>query len=121
MEKLKMENKEVKEEVKESKNLNLVKRLNLSYIDFLVELKEKKVIVDKSNKENIINIYGRIVKLRFNNIGRIDFRVKRSELNKELMGVLESRNMSFKEFNKLSEKVVSLRKKNINYLEVVNN
>lgn len=91
-------------------------RLNINYIDFIKEVKERKL----KNKEDIIKLYGEVVNLRFNNIFKIDFRSKRKELSKVLVEVLRERNLSIEDFNRISKEVLSLRKedKRSNYLSI---
>jgi hypothetical protein len=92
-------------------------RLNINYIDFIKEVKERKL----KNKEDIIKLYGEVVNLRFNNIFKIDFRSKRLELRKILVEVLKEKNLSLDEYFKISKEIVSLsmrNKRESNYLSI---
>ena len=107
-----MEKKESKEVVK-SKEM----RINIDYINF-IEIVKNENLLNKS-KEDLINSYENIVKLRSSNIKRVDFRSKRKELSKVLEIVLKEREISLKEFEKISNKVVSkILEKESNYLKV---
>jgi len=108
-------NKEVSKEV--SKEVKKEMRINIDYINFIeVVIKEK---LEKSNKEVLIKKYREIVKLRENNIKRVDNRNKRKELKNILEVVLKEREISLNEYNKVSEKVVNkIKEGESNYLKV---
>ena len=104
-------NKEVKVEV--------VKRLNINYLEFIKALKNSKISLEDSNKDKIKSLYSSIVKLRFTNLERVNKRVNRKEISKELLSELKSRNISLEEFRAMGEKVVSLSSKKVrNYLSI---
>ena len=95
-------------------NKNIVvkseKKLNINYGEFIKELKESSLDIKVENKDSIIKLYNEIVNLKFNNIKRVDFRVKREENKDKLSNELKRLKVSKEEFNKLSGEVVSLSK-----------
>ena len=95
--------KEIKKEVK----------LNINYLRFIKELRDSKISIEKSNKEKIESLYSEIVDLRFNNIKRVDFRVKREEIKEELKEVLRNMGVKESEFKDISKKLRDLSKKNL--------
>lgn len=86
------------------------KKLNVSYIDFIEELIKEKIEIGVKNKEKIIRKYGEIVKLRFNNCERVIGRVEREEVKEKLEGVLKERDIEYKKFLELNNKVRSINK-----------
>ena len=90
-----------KELIKESK-------VSLNYLDFILDLKNSKIIIDNKNKEVIINKYNNIVNLKFSNIKRVDMRNKREEVIEKRNLYLKSINLDIKDFNKISKEVVLL-------------
>ena len=106
-----MENKEV--EVKEVKEY----KININYINFIEEVIKNKII----SKEELKNKYNEIVSLRVNNIKRVDRRNKRKEVKEVLIGVLKSKNIDIKEYNKVSKEVLEkFNKRSNNYIVVKN-
>jgi len=85
-------------------------KLNVSYGEFIKELKISNLDIKVENKDSIIKLYNEIVNLKFNNIKRVDFRVKREENKDKLSNELKRLNISEKEFKEISNKVVSLSK-----------
>ena len=85
-------------------------KLNVSYGEFIKELKVSNLDIKVENKDSIIKLYNEIVNLKFNNIKRVDFRVKREENKDKLSNELKRLKVSKEEFNKLSGEVVSLSK-----------
>ena len=120
MEKMRKINKvESFKSIENKRKFEKVERINLSYLDFLKEIENIEIGEDK--KEDIIKLYENIVSLRFNNMRRIDFRVKREELRNELIKELEIRNLEINKFFEISKKVVNLSKEkedNSNYLSI---
>ena len=99
--------------------ISKVKRLNINFIDFIKELKENKVSIEKVNKSKIESIYNSGVKLRFSNIERVFKRSNRKELNKELLKELKSRNISLEEFKKYGDNLINIsNEKKLNYLSI---
>ena len=93
-----MENKKVNKEVK----------LNINYLRFIKELKDSKIEVDSKNKEKIVELYNEIVELRFNNIKRVDSRVKRVDLDSLRVSKLKEMGVSEIEFKKISKNLRDL-------------
>jgi hypothetical protein len=114
MRKMEIKNKEVKKvEVKS------IKRLNINYIDFIKELKNRKLVLENSNLDSIKSLYSSLVKLRFSNIERVNSRINRCELNKELVEELKERNMEIKEFREIGDKLINLSSEKIrNYRSI---
>jgi len=105
--------------IESKRKFEKVERINLSYLDFLKEIENIEIGEDK--KEDIIKLYENIVCLRFNNMRRIDFRVKREELREDLKKELEIRDLEINKFFEISKKVVNLSKEkedNSNYLSI---
>ena len=104
---------------KMEKNIKKKIKLNFNYLVFISELKKSKLLVDEKNKEKIIKLYSEIVNLRFNNLKRVDFRVKRKELKGELNKSLKELNISENEFKELSNNLRDLSNKKVsNYIVV---
>jgi len=106
-----MENKEV--EIKKNKEY----KININYINFIEEVIKNKII----SKEELNKKYNEIVNLRVNNIKRVDGRNKRKEVKEVLIGVLKSKNIDIKEYNKVSKEILEkFNKRSNNYIVVKN-
>ena len=93
-------------------------RLNINYLNFINEIKDKNLVVDNKNKDNIIKLYENIVNLRFNNIERVNKRLSRKELNNLLVNELKERKINLEEIKLIGENLISLNNKKRNYLSL---
>ena len=93
-------------------------KINISYINFIAKVKAEKL--QESNAESLVALYIEEVKLRPTNIKRVDFRNKRAEVKETLATLLKERDISTKEYTKLTNLVVDKisKSKNSNYLTV---
>jgi len=93
-------------------------KLNLNYIDFIAKVISENLV--SNSRDELANKYIETVKVRsFRNISRVDSRVKREELKAVLAKELESRKISQKDFQKVSEQVVQkLSKKSSNFVAI---
>lgn len=91
-------------------------KLNVSYLEFIKKIKEEKISLE--NKEEIVKVYGEIVKLRFSNNERVFKRVLREENKEKLERELKRMSISKKEFLEMGEKVKEMSKESklSNYL-----
>ena len=106
-------------EIENKREIEKVERINLSYLDFIKEIENKEIKED--NKKEIESIYSNLVNLRFNNIKRVDYRVKRIELRENLIKELENRNIDLNKFMEISKKVISISgedNENSNYMSI---
>ena len=108
-----MENKKI-----EVKKVSKIK-LNMNYIEFIGKVMKENLM--SKDREELRKIYIKNVKVKsFNNVNRVNERIKRDGLKIELMKVLKEKNIDIKEFEKVSNDLVSkIREKKVsNYLEV---
>lgn len=94
------------------------RELNLSYIDFIKYIEDSKIV----DKENIKREYENRVNLVFENIKRVDNRVKREVLRESLISELVKRDMEIDKFMEISNRIIKMSNKksgNSNYLEVI--
>jgi hypothetical protein len=113
---MRKENKTQKTETKtESKTDKDVKKLNLSFLEFIQKVREQPELL--SNKENLQTAYFDATTLRFSNIQRVYKRVVRPVLSSDLLSELKAKNIELQDFLETSQKVVKLSraKKESNY------
>ena len=105
---------EKKNIVKESKI-----KLNVDFICFVERVMKEKLLV--KSKEELKKIYKEMVKVKsVNNINRVYERVKREKLKEILNKVLLDKKISFEEFEKVGNSIVSkIKEKKIsNYISL---
>jgi len=103
----------------EKKNIEKGVSLNINYLDFIKRVRDSKLSIELSNREKIVELYNEIVELRFNNLKRVDSRVKREELKEVLSKKLKEIGVSKEEFERVSKSVRDLvKKKGENYIKV---
>ena len=102
-------------ENKNSMKVSKVIKLNINYVRFIGDLIKSKI----ESKNKIVEKYEEDLKLRFNNIERVDKRNKRKELKEVLNKVLIEEKISLEDYESKCEKVIEFSKvRNNNYLEV---
>jgi len=104
--------------INEVKKVSKVK-LNLNFIEFVDKCIKGKLLV--KSKEELKDLYINSVKVKSsNNILRVSDRCKREKLRSVLESVLVKKGIDFKEFDKVSNELVSkIRNRKVsNYIEV---
>lgn len=110
--------KEKSMEVKKVSKVSKIK-LNVNFIDFISRVMKEKLL--SKNVEELKELYLSDVKVKSSvNVLRVSDRVKRDKLRNVLEKVLKEKGISFDEFDKVSNEVVSVlrEKKGSNYIEV---
>jgi hypothetical protein len=108
---------EIERDRDSERNIEKFRELNLSYIDFIKYIIDSKI----EDKENIKREYENRVSLVFENIKRVDNRVKREVLRESLKNELVKREIEIEKFMEISNKIVRMSnksKENSNYLVV---
>lgn len=102
-------------EVKEKRSF----KVNLNFINFINELINSKIDINKNNKLDIEKKYKELVNLKFNNMSKISSRNNRKEVIKGVNSYLSSKNIDLNKYKEIEKKVVNISKKRVsNYMRI---
>lgn len=114
--------KQTKKQTQKEQKMTSAKKvkLNVNYVDFISKVITEKLQTMETPK--LRKIYTQTVKVKsYSNIKRVDTRVKRERLKSLLAKELKSRNINLKDFNTVSQQIVTkiaARGKGTNYKEI---